>query len=877
MINNKVTLGILAHVDAGKTTLSETLLYNSGSIKEMGRVDHQDAFLDTFELEKARGITIFSKQALFQTDDYQITLLDTPGHVDFSAEMERTLQVLDYAILVVNGADGVQGHTLTLWRLLSRYEIPVFIFVNKMDQVGADREFLLQNVKEQLDERCIDFTSEERDESFYEQIALCQEQWLDLFLEKGVIEDKDIGIGIKHRQVIPVYFGSALKNEGVTRLIEQMNTYMVPQSYPDAFGAKVFKITRDEQGQRLAHLKLTGGSLRVKESIEKEGIIQKVNQIRIYSGKGYEAVQDIQAGSICAVTGLDHVMAGHGLGFETDSMKPALTPVLNYKVELPPECQVVPMLQNLRELEEEEPHLNIVWNETAAEIHAQVMGDIEVEILKSIILERYGVEVSFGTAQLVYKETIKYSVEGIGHFEPLRHYAEVHLLMEPGEIGSGMVYAMDCSEDILAGNWQRLIVTHLKEREHLGVLTGSPITDMKITVVTGRAHVKHTEGGDFREATYRAIRQGLMKTESRLLEPVYQFRMELPREYLGRAMADVIRLHGEHDDPIIHQSTAVLTGMAPVQTMMTYTTELMAYTKGEGRLILNPGGYRPCHNEEEVIERFGYDPEADIEHPAYSVFCSKGVGYHVPWYMVDEYQHVESGIQLGQEEEVETVDYTQPMEQRKSSEHISQDEIENIMLKTYGPKKEKNSQSGHRIVSGKPREKEPDWSLVKKQPKKESYLLVDGYNIIFAWEELKQASELSLDAARMRLLDIMSHYKSQTDATVIVVFDAYKVKGNPGSVERYHNIHVVYTKEAETADEYIERLVTDIRPSYDVTVATSDAVEQVIIMGKGARRLSAAGLEVEVHHALTRIHEEVRKNESVSNRIQLPNDKKNKE
>ncbi len=876
MIKNKVTLGILAHVDAGKTTLSETLLYNTGSIKEMGRVDHQDAFLDTFELEKTRGITIFSKQAIFDIDDFQVTLLDTPGHVDFSAEMERTLQVLDYAILVVNGADGVQGHTLTLWRLLARYEIPVFIFVNKMDQIGVDKEALLQNIKEQLDERCIDFSSAIRDDVFYEQIALCHEKFLDIFLEQGKIEEKTIATGIGNRQIVPVFFGSALKNEGVQMLIDNMNRYMESPLYADNFGAKVFKITRDEQGQRLTHMKVTGGALQVKESIEKEGVRQKVNQIRIYSGKGYDVVQAIDAGSICAVTGLDHISAGQGIGFETDSMKPALTPVLNYKVELPPECQVVPMLQNLRELEEEEPHLNIVWNEAAAEIHAQVMGEIEVEILKSIISERYGVDVSFGTAQLVYKETIKYPVEGIGHFEPLRHYAEVHLLMEPGEIGSGMVYDTDCSEDRLAGNWQRLIVTHLKEREHVGVLTGSPITDMKITVVTGKAHVKHTEGGDFREATYRAIRQGLMKTESRLLEPVYQFRMELPREYLGRAMADVIRLYGEHDDPIINEMTAVLTGTAPVQTMMTYTTELMAYTKGEGRLILNPGGYRPCHNEEEIIEALGYDPDADTTNPAYSVFCSKGVGYHVPWYMVDEYQHVESGLRFDADNSIDESRYVQPIQQRKSSEHISQDEIEDIMLKTYGPKKEKTSQSEQRIIRGKPRDKEPDWSFSKKQPKKESYLLVDGYNIIFAWDRLKKAAESSLDSARMKLLDIMSHYKSQTDATVIVVFDAYKVKGNPGSMETYHNIHVVYTKEAETADEYIERLVTHIRPSYDVTVATSDAVEQVIIMGKGARRLSASGLEVEVNHALTRIQEEVRRDESVSNRIKLPEDKTKK-
>ncbi len=853
MLSNKLTVGILAHVDAGKTTLSETMLYLTGSIRKMGRVDHKDAFLDTFELEKTRGITIFSKQAVFQLGDMEATLLDTPGHVDFSSEMERTLQVLDYAILVISGADGIQGHTQTIWKLLKRYGVPTFIFVNKMDQVGADREKLLKELRSRLGEGCIDFgETESRDGHWNENLAVCDEHLLESFLETGELKKDDIARAIAKYRIFPAYFGSALKNSGVQDLLDGMEIYTRPAEYADVFGARVFKISRDDQGNRLTHVKITGGSLKVKDAIDEEGR-EKVDQIRIYSGKQYDSVQEASAGSICALTGLSTTHAGDGLGFESGSVQPELEPVLSYRIELPESCNVHGMLQNLKVLEEEEPHLNIVWNETLEEIHAKVMGEIEIEILKSLILDRFGIEVTFGSGNLVYKETIKKPTLGIGHFEPLKHYAEVHLLMEPAESGSGIQLATACSEDVLGGSWQRLILTHLAEKPFNGVLTGSEITDMKITVVAGRAHEKHTEGGDFRQATFRAVRQGLMKAESILLEPVYIFRLELPKEFLGKAMSDVQRMYGRHDEPSIDEENAILTGTAPVSTMMHYSLEVAGYTKGTGRLALSPGGYEPCHNAEDVIADKAYDPEKDASNPSGSVFCSHGAGFNVPWDEVEDYKHVDSGLKLNMGEDESTSVSQENLRSYAGSSVTSDEELEAIFLKTYGPSKRESLQSGHSSAKrSDPVARMRNQNFVKR----DKYLLVDGYNIIFAWDNLKELARESLEAARMKLMDMMCNYQALRAETVILVFDAYKVKGNPGSVTKYHNINVVYTKEAETADQYIEKLTNEISPRYDVTVATSDAVEQIIIMGKGAKRLSAEGFKAEMDDVYRIMREE---------------------
>ncbi|MDR2044193.1 MAG: TetM/TetW/TetO/TetS family tetracycline resistance ribosomal protection protein [Clostridium sp.] len=901
----RVILGILAHVDAGKTTLSEGLLYLSGAIRRLGRVDHRDAFLDTDALERARGITIFSKQAQFALPSLEATLLDTPGHVDFSAETERVLQVLDYALLVVSGADGVQGHTLTLWRLLKRYRIPVFLFVNKMDQPGTDRDALLQELATRLDHRCVDFGV-----PFGENLAMCDEAMLEAYLKAGRLETPDIADWIRERKVFPCYFGSALKLEGVAEFLTGLGQYCIPPAYPQEFGARVFKITRDKQGNRLTHMKITGGSLRTREVLENHPE-EKVGQIREYSGEKYQLLPEAEAGRICAVTGFTETYAGESLGQETGSYTPVLEPVLNYRLFLPPGCDPQTAFGKLRKLEEEEPQLHILWEETTGEIHAQVMGEVEMEVLASILQERFELSVTFGPGSLIYKETILEPAEGVGHFEPLRHYAEVHLLLQPGEPGSGLRLDCRCDTDMLAKSYQRLILSHLQEEPSKGVLTGAQLTDMRITLVAGRAHPKHTQGGDFRQATGRALRQGLKKAGSILLEPVYEFRLELPQELAGRALADIRRMRGQAAPPLIQGELAVVTGSAPVATMRDYQREVAAYSRGYGKLSCVSKGYEPCHNAEEVIARKGYDADGDPEHPCGSVFCAHGAGFSVPWDRVEEYMHVEAcrmdvreeawayGAKDGGEPEKpgeagklggisksggagkRDEDWKpggsgkpsgigqsgNPSARRKESAACREErELEEIFTRTYGAVKRERSpfkrtvKAAGQDMPGKPAT--PDKPAVPSEltmPSKlgmAKYLLVDGYNMIFAWEELNELAQASLDAARYQLMDVLCNYCWFRGYKVIVVFDAYKVAGHPGSVTDYHGLSVVYTKEAETADQYIEKVVHEIGKKYEVTVATSDAMEQMIIWGDGASRLSASGLKEEIRLAEVQLRTE---------------------
>lgn len=849
----RLVIGILAHVDAGKTTLSEGLLYESGSIRSMGRVDNKDAFLDTHELERDRGITIFSKQAVFAFEDMEVTLLDTPGHVDFSAEMERTLQVLDYAVLVISGADGVQGHTQTLWRLLKKYQIPVFLFINKMDQDGTDKELLLEELKKYLDEGCVDFSMQDGG-NFYENIAVSDEKLLDEYLESGKIYTGGVREVISERKVFPCFFGSALKSEGVHEFLKGIETYTREIEYPAEFGAKVFKISRDSQGNRLTHLKITGGVLKVKAVLKSGDEEEKVNQIRIYSGEKYQTADEAQAGTVCAVTGLTKTKPGHGFGMEEGGFEPALEPVLTYKVILPEGTSASVMLPNLRQLQEEEPELHIVWNEELQEIQVQIMGEVQLEILKSLIEERFDTSIEFGTGNIVYKETIKNTVEGVGHFEPLRHYAEVHLLMEPLEPGSGLQFDSSCSEDMLDKNWQRLVLTHLQEREHPGVLTGSAVTDMKITLAAGRAHLKHTEGGDFRQATYRAVRQGLKQAESVLLEPYYEFRLEVPQQMVGRAMSDIERMYGSFEIPQTEGEMSVLAGSAPVSEMCDYQKEVIAYTKGHGRLFCTLKGYEPCHNAKEVIEKVGYDSERDVKNPTGSVFCSHGAGFTVSWDQVKDYMHLDSQLNSdgGNLNEDDTVRQTYTEE-----EFIDTEEIDRIIEQTYfanrkqksGWKKKKLERTIEDYKSSVSR------AAVKKTSGKK-YLLVDGYNIIFAWDDLRELAKANIDAARGKLLDIMSNYQGLRKCELIVVFDAYRVAGHDTEILDYHNIHVVYTKEAETADQYIEKFAHEHGRKYDVTVATSDGLEQIIIRGQGCSLLSARELLEEVNLASQKLREE---------------------
>ena len=889
----KLVIGILAHVDAGKTTLSEELLYLCGEIRKIGRVDHGDAFLDTYELEKERGITIFSKQALLKTENMEVTLLDTPGHVDFSAEMERTLQVLDYAILVINGMDGVQSHTMTLWRLLERYQIPTFLFVNKMDQQGTDHDALLNDLKQHLHENCVDFgRTQDTDYGMYEltpeqleNIAVCEEDILEIYLETGIVEDRDIARLIVQRKIFPCYFGSALKEEGVKDFWNGVQQYTAEPERPTEFGAKVFKIARDEQGNRLTYMKITGGSLKVKTLLssnsngqslpgrkaEEAAWEEKADQIRLYSGAKYELTSEAEAGTVCAVTGLTRTYPGEGLGIERESELPVLEPVLNYQIILPDDCDPHQMLQKLRQLEEEEPQLHIVWEEQSSEIHAKLMGDVQIEILQSLIRERFGVDVSFGEGSIVYKETIAGPVEGIGHFEPLRHYAEVHLLLEPLERGSGVQFDTDCSEDLLDRNWQRLILTHLEEKEHIGVLTGSAITDIKITLIAGRAHQKHTEGGDFRQATYRAVRQGLKRARSILLEPCYEFCLEIPMENVGRAMTDLQNMGADFEQPMIENKMAGIKGRAPVSTMRGYQKEVISYTRGFGNLVCSFGGYIECHNAEEVIAAYDYDSEHDLMNPTGSVFCAHGAGFVVPWDQVPDYMHLEERRIA----DTQSVDGEQASDDKKRSESGQADgswissaeykkrqadywrgekELEEIFARTYGEVKRRlPSEQEYRRVHVTA--SEPVYRPAKPKKAEKEYLLVDGYNIIFAWEELKELSKINIDSARDRLKDILCNYQGYRKCTLILVFDAYRVKGHREEITKYHNIHVVYTKEAETADMFIEKTVHAIGRKYQVTVATSDGLEQVIIMGQGGKRLSAAGLKEEVDMAAAQMKE----------------------
>ena len=840
----QIVLGILAHVDSGKTTLSEAMLYRAGVTRRLGRVDHKDAFLDTDALEKARGITIFSKQALLTAGDTDITLLDTPGHVDFSTETERTLQVLDYAVLVVSGTDGVQSHTETLWRLLRRYHVPTFVFVNKMDLPGMERQELLAQLNRRLGEGFVDFGAEQADRD--EALALCDENLMGRVLDAGQLQDADLIPAIARRHVFPCWFGAALKLEGVDALLAGLDRYTRPAPALEAFGAKVFKVSQDEQGARLTWLRVTGGELKVKAQLtgeaDGEPWAEKANQLRLYSGAKYTLTEAIGPGQVCAVTGLTKARPGEGLGAERDSDLPVLEPVLSYQVLLPEGADVHAALGKLHRLEEEEPQLHVVWNETLGEIHVQLMGEIQLEVLRSLLAERFGLEVEFGPGGILYKETITEPMEGVGHYEPLRHYAEVHLKLEPLPRGSGMQFAADCREEVLDKNWQRLVLTHLEEKQHLGVLTGSPLTDVKITLIAGRAHLKHTEGGDFRQATYRAVRQGLMLAKSQLLEPWYAFRLEVPAENIGRAMSDIQRMEGTFDPPESGEETTVLTGFAPVSTMRSYPMEVVSYTRGRGHLSLTLDGYRPCHNAQEVIAAIGYEPEHDLDNPADSVFCAHGAGFVVPWDQVRSHMHVDSGWGKSTRPEQEAaVPQRRAMAYRATLEEDA--ELLKIFERTYGPIK-RDPLAAFRPVQKRER---PDFAAEQWEIAPE-YLLVDGYNIIFAWDELNSLSKESLDAARHKLMDILCNYQGFQKCVLILVFDAYRVPGSPGSIEQYHNIHVVYTKEAETADMFIERVTHEIGRNRRVRVATSDGMEQIIILGHGALRVSARMFHEEVQN-----------------------------
>ena len=849
----KLAVGILAHVDAGKTTLSEGLLYRSGALRRLGRVDHQDAFLDTDPIERERGITIFSKQAVLTLGETVVTLLDTPGHVDFSSEAERTMGVLDYAILVISGTDGVQGHTMTLWRLLERYGVPVVLFVNKMDLAGADRAALMAELKAKLDDGCVDVGDGTAD-NWLEEAAMCGEDAMEAFLESGTLSDECLAGLVAERKLFPCCFGSALKLEGVDRLLDCLDRYTRQPAAPETFGARVFKIARDGQGNRLTYLKVTGGVLKVKDLLTGPAGAweEKVDQIRIYSGEKFQAAERAEPGTVCAVTGLSRTRPGEGLGFEPAGEEPVLEPVLSCQVLLPGGQDPYTAMTKLRQLEEEDPQLRLVWNEQLREIHIQLMGEIQLEVLRRLARERFGLEVSFGPGSIVYRETIAAPVEGVGHYEPLRHYAEVRLLLEPLPRGSGLRFATACPEDVLEGRWQRLILTHLMEKVHLGVLTGSPITDLSITLTAGRAHEKHTEGGDFRQATYRAVRQGLMEAESILLEPWYDFRLELPGEYVGRAMSDLQRMGGEVDPPETQGTETVLAGSAPVAGLGDYAREVTAYTRGQGRLNCVFKGYAPCGDQEKVVEALGYDPDRDLENPADSVFCAHGAGYVVKWDQVPVMAHVSSGLDLTPEEAAAPDPTPAGGSRRSWAGSLEEDkELQAIFERTYGkvereafrpaPKPARTSLDGekYRILE---RDRGPE------------YLLVDGYNIIFAWEELKAVAQDNLDAARQMLMDLLSNYQGFRRCEVILVFDAYKVPGNTREVSRYHNIHVVYTKEAETADAYIEKTTFELsKQRHRVRVATSDGAEQLIILGHGALRLSATIFRQEVEQTLGQI------------------------
>lgn len=833
----KIIAGILAHVDAGKTTLAEAMLYRTGKLRKIGRVDHGDTALDTHALERERGITIFASQAVFSTDKMEVTLLDTPGHVDFSSETERTLGVLDYAILVISGLDGVQSHTLTLWKLLRLYGVPTFVFVTKMDFARKSREEIIENLNSELDGEFVDFGDEA---AMSEGLALCSESMMEKYLGGETIDEREIAEAIKLRQVFPCFFGSGLKLDGIDEFIDALEKYTIQPEYSEAFGAKVFKISHDPQGVRLTHIKVTGGSIKVREMIGDE----KISGIRIYSGAKFTTADEGKSGEICALTGLDKTHNGQGLGFEAAGERPTLEPVMNYRVVLPDGCDADTILPKLRELEEEDPQLHVTWNSHLKEIHVGLMGDVQAEILKSIVAERFGVKIDIDSGRVMYKETIENKVEGIGHYEPLRHYAEVHLIMEPLPRGSGLVFRTDCSEDTLDRNWQRLILMHLGEKQHLGVLTGSPITDMRITLAAGRAHIKHTEGGDFRQATYRAVRQGLMQAKSKLLEPYFSFRLEVPSEQIGRAINDIRMKSGSFDSPEESGGISVLRGRAPVTELNGYASEVAAYTGGRGRLYCESAGYDDCHNAEKVIAELAYDPEADLENTPDSVFCAHGGGFGVKWNKVGEYMHLESCLEKEKP-------YTPPVNRRNL--HIDDKELEAIMEREFGkPKYEL-----YRPTAKKNDGNQTDFEITERK----SYVLVDGYNVIFAWDELKSLADTDLGAARERLMEILCNYSAYTKNNVVLVFDAYKVPGNTGERFDFHNIHVVYTKERELGDVYIEKLISEIGKNDRVRVVTSDNLIQLSAVRFGVLRMSAAEFEREVdsvHAKIGKFLDEIR-------------------
>lgn len=843
-----ICAALLAHVDAGKTTLSEALLYESGVIRTRGRVDHKDAFLDTSPLERERGITIFSKQACFSYGNMDVTMLDTPGHVDFSSEMERTLQVIDYAVLIISGTDGVQGHTETVWKLLQKYRIPTFFFVNKMDLPGADKAAVLKELQAKLSPYCVDFTEEE--ELLCENVAMCEETLLETYLEEGTFDlKKEVRRLVSGTLLYPCYFGSALQNEGVEALLEGLESYTKMPEYQKEFAGKVYKITRDDAGQRLTHMKLTGGELKLRDEIEEIG---KVNEIRVYSGEKYTLHQEVKAGDICAVPGFTDTYAGQGVGKEADFCANQLAPVCNYQILLPEGTEEAIAWRQLKQLEEEDPNLHLSWQAQTREIFIQPMGEVQLEVIKRMVSERYGMDIAFGSATILYRETIEDTVIGMGHFEPLRHYAEVHLKMEPLPRGSGLQFVTECSEDELDLNWQRLILTHLGEKEFTGVLTGSPITDIKFTLIAGRAHLKHTEGGDFRQATYRAVRQGLRQAKSRLLEPMYQFRMEVPMEQIGRVMSDVGKMHGTFRQQPDDGEMSAIEGICPVASMAGYGTEFAAFTKGRGRMTLSFCGYEPCHNESEVVKNCKYDPDADVENTADSVFCAHGSGFVVPWNEVAKHVHVDTSIKKRQPVKASTAVPKEPS--KKNSKMSEEKELQAIFERTFGPVKTRVETPAKKVIKAEPgKTKTKEYKPVYE----EEYLLVDGYNIIFAWDELKALAAENLEGARTKLMEIMCNYQGFCGCHLILVFDAYKVKGNPGSVEQFHNISVVYTKEAETADMYIEKTTKEIARKKRVRVATSDGMEQIIILGHGATRISARAFQEEVKRVNDRIAEEV--------------------
>ena len=850
----KLTVGILAHVDAGKTTLSEALLYTSGNIRKLGRVDKRDAFLDTYSLERERGITIFSKQAVLKTDSAEITLIDTPGHADFAPEAERTLQILDAAILVISASDGVQSHAETMWKLLARHSIPTFIFVNKTDLPNAGNDVIEADLRRKLSDSC--FSVNRFSET--EELSMCSEQLMEKYLNGENITDKDVSDAVMSRKLFPIFFGSALKVSGVAELLLAIEKYIREPERHDSFGARVFKITHSDKGERLTHLKITGGTLKVKEKISKDDAEEKCEQVRIYSGDRYETVNEAPAGTVCAVTGITKLMCGDALGVEHINDSPLLEPVLSYKIILPTGVDAFSVISKFRTLEEEEPSLKINFDERLREIHVLVMGEVQLEVLKYRINERFGLDVEFGHGNIVYRETISDTVEGVGHYEPLRHYSEVHLILEPGERGSGLVFESDCSENDFARNWQRLVLTHLNEKKHKGVLTGSPITDMKISLVAGRAHKKHTEGGDFREATYRAVRQGLMQASSLLLEPWYNFVIKVPEENIGKAMSDVQRMGGVFSAPELCDDISVLTGSAPVSEIRSYALELASYTHGKGNITLSLKGYEVCHNTQDVLNDIGYDPEADVYNTPDSVFCEGGAGFTVKWHDVFDYMHLESVLAAAKAPD--SAERTVSDRAKDYIKRVATDkELMEIFERTYG--KIKQRESGDVIYNPSVKSVMKERTVLKLKPAPifdgKEYLLVDGYNIIFAWDELKKDARESLDFARNQLINRLCNYQGYAGVEIILVFDAYKVKKNPGSVEKHRNISVVYTKEAETADTYIERVSHELSKKNRVRVATSDGAEQMIILGSGALRIPASAFHKEIKDAESAISEYV--------------------